>query len=301
MDKYLVTGGNGQVGAALRRLLPAEFSSYIKTREALNITAAKVALARITSLNPDAVINCAAYTDVRKAEEDPKSAWLTNTYAVHQLAYGLAAAGIPLVHISTDFVFGADCHRREPYVEASCPGPLGYYGWSKLAGEHAIWQAAERFPDWPFFIVRTAGVFERHWRGPRNFPGNIASRLSRRIPTKVVSDVYTNITYAPDLAKCLIFLADNRLKIPRGCYHVTNKGTASWHEIACEIRDNLPDCCPAVEPTSSESFEKSIGCDPGKVARFTGLNTNKFDNLPGAPKMRTWQQVIQQYAKRWRE
>jgi len=301
MEKYLVTGGNGQLGMAMRRLMPYELVSYIKTREALDIASARISLARITSLGPDAVINCAAYTNVRQSEVLQDEAWKTNAWAVQQLAYGLASANIPLIHVSTDFVFGMDRGRREPYVESSCTGPTSYYGWTKLVGEHAIWQAAERFPDWPFFIVRTAGVFERHWRQPKNFPGVIATRLARRQPAKVVSDVYTNITYAPDLAKCLWFLAENRFDVPRGCYHITNEGVASWFEIAQELRGWMPDVSTEVHPISSEEYERSQGCDPKKVAKFTGLSIKKFQQLPGAPKLRPWRKVIKEYGQKWKD
>jgi dTDP-4-dehydrorhamnose reductase len=300
MQKYLVTGGNGQVGMALRALLPVEFASYVKTRESLDITHSRNAVARILALRPDAVINCAAYTNVRAAERDVQKAWQVNAWAVGKLAAGLAEAGIPLIHISTDFVFGQEFDRKTPYTEMCPPGPVNSYGASKLAGEAAIFQVANHYPDWRFFIVRTAGVFEAPWRNNINFANAMATRVARKDTLRGVTDVVSSITYAPDLAKCLVFLASRPHEISSGCYHVVNQGFASWYQIANYLQEQLCGRPMPVATITSQQYEQQQGHDASKVATYTALSVDKFKTLPEAPVLPCWQQALRTYAKLWR-
>lgn len=308
-QRYLVTGGTGQLGHAVQQQLPGEAISYIKSHESLDINCDRRTMSRITSLKPDAVINCAAYTNVRQAEKEREQAWRTNTQAVHKLAKGLARENIPLIHFSTDFVFGFNAtHNHGPFNEDDCIAPCGYYGLTKAMGEHAIWQVAHRYPSWPFYIIRTAGLFELPWRDKRNFPWAIASRLARRQSVSVVNDVWTNITAAEDLAKCVLYVADNREKIPSGCYHVTNHGATTWFDVANLIQREMTGIGRArVSSVTSEEFEKARGCDPNVTAKYTCLSSHKFTELPTQcsglpqfPKLQTWQQVVERWVSSWR-
>ena len=167
--------------------------------------------------------------------------------------------------------------------------------------EAAIWEVASRYPKWPFFIIRTAGVFEKPWRHKANFPLTITSRLARNDSVSVVSDVQTNITHADDLASCLVFVASRCHEIPRGCYHIANAGATTWFHVADFLRRELG-CPPRVEvrPIVSADFEKSRGCDPAATSRYTCLATTKFSKLKEAPQLRTWQEAIREWVSDWR-
>lgn len=299
-ERYLVTGGNGQLGSALRREVPYELVSYVKTREALDITRHRRSAASIAALNPQAVINCAAYTNVRMAEKEWRKAWAVNAEAVGRLAESLAERNIPLIHVSTDFVFGMDDSRREPYQEHDFVGPTNYYGHSKLGGEQLIRQVADRFPDWWYVIVRTAGVFEVPWRQPKNFVGYMAEKMRLQQEILAVRDVWTNVMCAEELAKCLLYFAKCRTQIPRGVYHVVNRGEATWYDVVAELAACLLFGRRYITPVTSEEFERRRGCDPQKVAKYTCLSTEKYARLPGAPQLRTWQAAIKWWTKKWK-
>lgn len=291
----LITGGSGQLGMALRRLTPLDDLAHFYSRERFDLDNAAKITTLIRQTRPAVVVNCAAYTDVRGSEENQQAAWSTNAQGVGVMAKCLAELNIPLIHVSTDFVFGMQ-DKRTPYHETDVPAPVNAYGLSKLLGEYAIHAAGNRWPNWPYYIIRTAGVFELPWRSGKNFPFAIATALRQRKTVHVVNDVHTNITSAESLAWALDFVLQNHPDMARGCYHVTGQGSTTWFEIATHLADRLQWRGTRVEPTTAQEFETARGCDPRRVAKYTCLDSSRYHDLPEAPPMPSWEESIDKWA-----
>lgn len=326
MEKFLITGATGQLGHALQLKLGGDDGNAMpRSREALDITNTEMIEEWLPTVRPDAVINCAAYTNVPKAEEDVEQCWRVNALGVATLARVCAEHDIPFFHISTDFVFGQDfarCMRRgetdvtfeEPlnmdqvrremtYTE-NCPvGPCGHYAQSKVAGEHAILSLATENPDFNYWIIRTAGLFEKPWRKTNNFLYQIASRLTNTGSLPVVSDVFTNICYAEHLVKAIKWMVDNREEwttdegplCPKGTYHIANDGACSWYEIANRLAAKLGSTA-LVTPTTRAAYAASQNKDPKRAPSYTCLDMAKYEETEG-PKMPHWHKAVDAWAK----
>jgi dTDP-4-dehydrorhamnose reductase len=216
--RILVTGAAGQVGSEVAAHL-AHHDTVPADRARLDICDRAAVEQALGSLLPDAVVNCAAWTNVDGCESDPERAFVANAVAVRHLAVACARIGAHLVHVSTDYVFAGDCDR--PYHEWDRPDPRSVYGHSKLGGELELTAHAR---SWA--LVRTSWVFGR--RG-RNFVDTILARARQGGPLSVVTDQRGCPTYAPDLAGVLARLAAGR---HQGVFHVTNAGACTWHELA---------------------------------------------------------------------
>jgi dTDP-4-dehydrorhamnose reductase len=225
----LLTGGTGQLGLELRRhAWPSEVRLHAPDRQVLDL-AEPDAIARIVTARPwAAVINAAAYTAVDKAESEVAAAWSLNAHAPAMLAAETAKAKIPLLHVSTDYVFSGA--KAEPYVEDDTVGPLGVYGASKEGGEQAVRSANARSA-----IIRTAWVVSEH---RANFVKTVLRLARERDRLAIVADQHGCPTSARDLASALAGIA-LRLAAdataPVGTFHVANAGCTSWHGLACEV------------------------------------------------------------------
>ncbi|RYZ81414.1 MAG: dTDP-4-dehydrorhamnose reductase, partial [Proteobacteria bacterium] len=224
MNKILVLGYHGQVASSLRLLKANDASYTFLDREMIQAHNPSVITEILRSLNPSAVINCAAYTAVDKAETDQQACWALNSQFVGLLAALSSELDFHLIHFSTDYVF--DGRGSRPYREIDQTGPVNYYGSSKLDGEKLILERAKSA-----CIVRTSWVYSEFGA---NFVRTML-RLSERVqPLKVVSDQTGCPTYAGDLAE----LASGPLLTLRGkveLFHFSNEGEATWHEFAEEI------------------------------------------------------------------
>jgi dTDP-4-dehydrorhamnose reductase len=270
--ELLIVGAGGMLGTALTRVAPRrDYEPQAYTEADLDITdrstvretirefAARVAGAGV----PGAVVNAAAYTDVERAEDDADRAYLVNERAAGWLAAAAQEHGLPLVHVSTDFVF--DGTKGAAYVENDEPHPLNIYGASKLAGERAV-----VFGHPAALIVRTAWTYGL---GGTNFPvkivqraralanGTAASRLGTAAGNgwvasvlRVVADEVGSPTYAVDLADGLLALLSTGAT---GLYHLTGAGACSRYELALETLRLAGLAAPGdltVEPVTSASF-----------------------------------------------
>ena len=229
----LLTGGGGQVGTELRRLAltdrkMVEFEIVAPGRGELDL-ADPEAIARAVAARPwAAVINSGAYTAVDKAETDPVTAWKVNALGPAALAHATAVAGVPLLHVSTDYVF--DGAKPGPYVEDDAVGPLGVYGASKEAGEQAVRTGNPRH-----IVLRTAWVVSPHGG---NFVKTMLRLAETRDELRVVDDQHGCPTSAADIAKTLITVARRLIDDPAapvGTYHFVNSGEATWCGFAREI------------------------------------------------------------------
>ena len=229
MKHILITGGGGQVGLELARLnWGPQIQIHAPSRADLDIADAGAVRARFSRQPYDAVINAAAYTAVDLAEDNVAAAFAANAQAPAVLADETRKAGIPLIHVSTDYVF--DGAKTAPYVEDDPVAPLGVYGASKLAGEWAILRGHPRA-----VILRTAWVLSAH---RANFLKTMRRLAETRSEISVVADQIGCPTGAADIAAALATLARAHLgdpKAPAGLYHFVNAGTASWCDLANAI------------------------------------------------------------------
>ncbi len=221
----LITGGQGQIGLELARQdWPADVTAHFPTRAELDISSQVSLAIWLRGRSVDAIINCAAYTAVDKAEEERDLAFLVNGEAPGWLA----DSGIPLVHVSTDYVF--DGSKAGYYAEDDPVAPLGAYGASKLEGERAVQAGQSRS-----VILRTAWVISAH---RHNFMKTML-RLGATNPTlRVVEDQRGCPTSAQDIAAALQVVALRLIEdrdAPLGIHHFVNRGEASWCELAREI------------------------------------------------------------------
>ena len=226
MLNILVTGADGQLGSELRELGAASAHRYLYTDAAeLDITDAAAVEAFAEAERIDVIVNCAAYTNVERAEEEEATARRINCDAVGNLAATAARRGATLIHISTDYVFdGRSC---TPYTEEMPAAPLGAYGRTKRAGEEAVAASGCRY-----LIFRTAWLYSSYGS---NFVKTMLRLTAERDELQVVFDQIGTPTYAADLARALFELIERGAYVGNeGIYHFTNEGVCSWYDLACE-------------------------------------------------------------------
>ena len=222
----LVTGANGQLGNEMRRVAAESSDNYTFTDVAeLDITDIDAVCAKVKKTKADVIVNCAAYTNVDKAEDDVARADLINNQAAGNLAYAAKEAGATLIHVSTDYVF--DGSSSIPYIETDDTCPTGVYGKTKLAGEMAVIATGCRS-----IIIRTAWLYSR-WGN--NFVKTMRRLTAERDSINVVFDQVGSPTFAGDLADAISHIIENRLTDRTGVYHFTDEGVCSWYDFATEI------------------------------------------------------------------
>jgi dTDP-4-dehydrorhamnose reductase len=232
----LLTGRNGQVGSELQKLLqPAVATDHA----ALDLADADALRRVVREVDPDVIVNAAAYTAVDKAESEPELAMQVNGVAPGILAEEAKRRGALLVHYSTDYVF--DGAKRSPYVEDDAPNPLGVYGRSKLEGEARIRASGCRH-----LIVRTAWVYGRG----SNFVRAILRQAEKGVPLRVVNDQLGAPTWAADIASVTAGLLTAQLE---GTFHASAAGATSWYEVALEIL-RLARLAAEVRPVSTAEY-----------------------------------------------
>lgn len=246
--RILVTGAEGQLGRSLRRASAGATDSYLFTDVAeLDITDREVVCGYIADNKIDIIINCAAYTDVERAESEEARAYLLNATAVGYLAEAARTNDALLIHISTDYVFMGGCCAM--LTEESHPQPLNAYGRTKLAGEEAV-----RASGCHYMILRTAWLYSEFGK---NFVRTMLRLTSEREEIRVVSDQLGTPTYAGDLAEALVGIISKR-NFREGTYHYTNLGECSWWQFAKEIaRLAGHDNCRVIPCTTEEYPSKA--------------------------------------------
>lgn len=224
--EILVTGGTGQVGRELARYAwPEGWAATVPTRAELDITDPAAISAKLAERRWATVINAAAYTAVDSAEIHQLAAWTVNALAPAAFAEGCRAAGIPLVQVSTDYVF--DGAKQGAWAVDDPVGPLGVYGASKLGGELAIRTSGARHA-----IIRTAWVVSPHGQ---NFVKTMLRVGAEQPVLRVVADQHGSPTSAADLAGALATVAmriSDDPAAPTGVFHFANSGPTTWHGFA---------------------------------------------------------------------
>ena len=242
----LVTGSNGQLGNEIRRLtekLPNARWIFTDVAE-LDITSPQAIHAFTEQNDIQWIINCAAYTAVDKAETEREIAWSINAAAPGYLAEAALKKHIPLIHISTDYVFDGRGYR--PYSHEAIPAPESWYGKTKLGGEEAI--RASGAKAW---VIRTSWLYSVFGN---NFVKTIRRLGQERESLGIVADQTGSPTWAADLASLLIHIIQNELR-PEGyqILHYSNEGICSWYDFACEIL-NISGISCRVNPIRTEQY-----------------------------------------------
>ena len=262
MINVLVTGSSGQLGSEIKELSSEyDYKFFFTNRDSLDITCEED-IKNFVELNSiDAIVNCAAYTAVDKAEDDKKTADLVNHIAVKNLASIAKDKNIKLVHISTDYVFDGTNYR--PYVESDFTNPKSVYGVTKLAGEDAMKSINPK----DSIIIRTSWVYS-------SFGNNFVKTMLRLGKEKenlgVIFDQVGTPTYARDLAKAVLDMLVDIKSENVEVYHYSNEGVLSWYDFAKEImRMAKLDC--RVNPIETKEYPT-----PAVRPHYSLLNKSKI-------------------------
>jgi dTDP-4-dehydrorhamnose reductase len=270
MKNILVTGANGQLGNEMRRVGSTSPNNYIFTDIAeLDITDKQAVMEFVRNNKVDIIINCAAYTNVDKAEDDAQTAMLINSTAVANLAAAAKSVNGTLIHISTDYVFGTESNT--PRTEDMPVNPLGVYGKTKLEGEKEIAASGCKA-----LIFRTAWLYSEFGN---NFVKTMLRLTAERPHLNVVFDQVGTPTYAGDLAVLIHSIIEYGLyEGNEGIYHFSNEGVCSWYDFACEIAVAAGHTACQIDPCHSNEFPSKVVrppysvLDKSKVKRVFGVD-----------------------------
>ena len=273
----LIAGANGQLGLSLQSVLPK--NSIAADREVMDITDYDKVASVLKTLRPSCVINAAAYTAVDKAEDEPTAAFTVNAAGAGNLARATYGLGVPLIHISTDYVF--DGHSKSPYHAKHYTNPRSVYGKSKLAGENMVSTLNPRH-----FIVRTAWLYG-HDRP--NFVLKMLELSKTQPKLRVVNDQIGSPTYVPHLAGIIARMVSDLTYDPElvrpGVYHLAGEGQASWYELTTYLFEQLGITTPVVAIETAQF--------PTRAARpaYSVLSQNPPYMLPH------WKQGVSDFMK----
>ena len=268
----LVTGANGQLGCEMRRLGAVSPNNYIFTDVAeLDITDAEAVMNAVKQGAVDIIVNCAAYTNVDKAESDEAMAELINATAVANLARAMKEVGGTLFHISTDYVFG--CEGNTPRTEDMPLNPLGVYGRTKLHGEQAVLESGCKA-----LIFRTSWLYSEYGN---NFLKTMLRLTAEKENLNVVFDQVGTPTYAGDLALAIFSIIEAGVYAGNeGIYHFSNEGVCSWYDFAVEIANiaGHTNCC--INPCYSSEFPSPVTRPPYSVLDKTKIKRTFDIDIP---------------------
>ena len=272
--KILLTGAGGQLGRDVAAALAGGFEVHALDRARLDVTDRRQVSDTVSRLSPDWIVNCAAFTDVDRAERDQAAADAVNARAPGYLAEAAARAGAAILHVSTDYVF--DGAKGAAYDENDSPNPLNVYGRTKLEGEERVLASGARA-----CLLRTAWLYGRHGS---NFVKAILEAARRGGPLRVVADQVGSPTLTTDLADAVHLL----LRRPVfGLFHVANRGAASRYQQARAIVGHRVEVIPI---SSAES-----GRPAPRPANST-LTSVRWE-AAGFPSLRPWQEALAQFVE----
>ena len=268
MKNVLITGANGQLGNEMRIVSQDSKDKYIFTDvDELDITNLEAIRDMVAQEEVKAIINCAAYTNVDKAEEDVALATILNAEAPDNLATVMAETGGLLVHISTDYVFGGEPYNT-PCPEERTGTPTGAYGMSKLLGEQAIQSHGGNY-----VIIRTAWLYSEFGK---NFCKTMMDLTATKPQLKVVFDQVGTPTYALDLAKATAVVIEKFNGSQTGVYHYSNEGVCSWFDFTKMIAEYNGTTECDVQPCHSDEFPS-----PVKRPAYSVLDKTKIKEMFG--------------------
>ena len=270
--RVLVTGANGQLCSEMRKLGAVLPNEYIYTDVAeLDITNRDAVMGFVADNKVDVIVNCAAYTNVDRAEDDEATAELINATAVRNLAEAMKSVGGTLFHISTDYVFGSE--GNTPRTEDMPLNPLGAYGRTKLHGEEAIAKVGCKA-----LIFRTAWLYSEFGN---NFLKKMLRLTAEKEELKVVFDQVGTPTYAGDLALAIFSIIEGGLYEGNdGVYHFSNEGVCSWYDFAQEIAWAAGHTNCKIQPCHSNEFPSKVTRPPYSVLDKTKIKETFNIDIP---------------------
>lgn len=289
----LVTGANGQLGNEIRIVAKHSHDTYIYT-DVVEVEGVETILLDITSLDAvrkmvqendvKCIINCAAYTNVDKAETDEDFCRLLNATAVENLAIAMKEVDGLLVHVSTDYVFGGDPYNT-PCKEDQKGTPTGVYGKTKLQGEQKILASGCKY-----LIIRTAWLYSEFGK---NFVKTMLSLTGNKPQLKVVFDQVGTPTYAYDLALAIYeIITERKYENNNGVYHYSNEGICSWYDFAKVIAELAGNTGCDIQPCHSDEFPS-----PVKRPAYSVLDKTKIKETFGV-KIPYWTEALKVCLKR---
>lgn len=276
--RTLILGSKGQLGRDLMKVFSEEGETVGYDLPEVDISNKDAVRAVVTEAQADLIVNAAAYTDVEGAEDDEQSAFLANEQGAANVAGAAADLDVPIVFISTDFVF--DGSKSTPYEPEDACNPESVYGRSKLAGEVAVRDTAPKH-----FIVRTAWLYGP---GGNNFPEKIIAAARKNPSLKVVHDEIGSPTHTWDLALAIRALAETGAY---GTYHAVNKGACARDEFARTILE-LAGAKTPVKPCSSDQFPTRA-----KRPAYSVLSTARLERV-ARHRIRPWREALEHYVQR---
>lgn len=278
--RLAVTGKNGQVVSALLALASAELEIVALGRPELDLAQPETVLKALREVKPDAVVSAAAYTAVDKAESEPHIAFAVNRDGAKAVAQAASDLGIPVIHLSTDYVF--DGAKDTAYVESDPTGPTSVYGRSKLEGERAVSEATDNY-----VVLRTAWVYSEYGN---NFVKTMLRLSENRDEINVVADQFGCPTSANDIAAAVVTIARKLVEDSsaplRGVFHLSGSGETNWANFAKQIF-----------AFSAETGGKSIAVNDITTAQYptparrpanSRLDCSKLEEVYGI-KLPSWQ------------
>lgn len=294
MKKLLLFGHSGQLGSEIIRKIESEDNEFNRLEDGgiklvkmssaeLDITNTLHVLDYMRNSMPSIIINCAAYTNVDKAEEDYQKAFQVNAIGPRNLAIAAETVGAKLVHISTDYVFdgkGIDKNDgKVPYREYDTANPINVYGKTKLLGENYVREFCSKY-----FIIRTSWLYGENGN---NFVKTIIKAAREKGRLQVVNDQIGNPTNAEELAYHILKVA---FTDEYGIYHCTGNGTASWYDFACRIVEYAGIDC-TVEAVTSEQYKTKA-----KRPFYSCLDNMMLRSVIG-DSMRNWEDALYDFIK----
>lgn len=295
MTKILLIGQDGQVGQELLKMLAPIGTVTGVGRQQLDLSQADAVQTTIEAIRPNIVVNAAAYTAVDKAEAEPDLAYAVNATAPKRMAEAAQKLGIPLIHISTDYVF--DGSKNTPYLETDATNPLGEYGKSKRAGEEEILAISDRHSDFQYLILRTAWVYGAGGKG--NFVKTMLRLGGDREEVRVVADQVGTPTWTAEIARTITVLTRQFLDSQvdhadlSGIYHFTNSGVTSWYDFAVAIFEEaqllgVPLKLQRVVPITTAEYPT-----PTQRPAYSALANQKIQSILQTPAPQ-WRQGLRQ-------
>lgn len=281
--KIALIGVNGQLGTDINKhftvkgIKPMGLAGLTD----INVSDYKMSESIIGGIDPDLVINTAAFHDVDLCEDEARSAFEVNVMGVRNIAIICKKMNIPLMHFSTDYIF--DGKKKEPYIEDDCARPLSLYGISKLAGEQVMRYLLDKY-----YIIRLSGLYGHTGsvgKGNTNFVEQMIKMSEKEKEIKVVNDQVLTPTSTIDVAEKLFELIQTG---KYGIYHMTNTGSCSWYEFACEIF-RLMKLPVKISPTTTGEFGARARRPEYSV--LDNLNLRKI----GLADLRDWKEALKDY------
>jgi len=291
--KIAIIGANGMLASILRSTAPKTLGLCLYDLPDFDITDVEQVDTILSELQPEVVVNCAAFTHVDNCETHQELAFAVNGQGPANLASVAKKVGAVLVHISTDFVFSGDA--SSPYYEDAKTNPLSVYGASKLQGEQAIVDSGLI----EYYIVRTSWLY-----GPngQNFVETIIRLATEREELGIVADQTGTPTYTVDLANAIWILLSSAtshlpsVTVPYGFYHYSNDGVCTWYDFACEIVSQLKDDNISLKVKQIKSITTDEYPVPARRPAYSVMSKEKIVAATGM-NIPPWQESLKEYLK----